>query len=100
MANKTVYILTRAIRGAELQPAGAAIELTDAQAQHPLYRNRIRKADLVTADAPKPPTAKQRKSAVCKRLKELGVEFDSKWDGEALEGLLPEGELEALFPTE
>lgn len=39
------YITTRKFVGKVVLPEGSVIELTDAQAQHPLYRNRVRKHD-------------------------------------------------------
>lgn len=40
------------------------------------------------------------KGAITKRLKELEVEFDGRKGAEDLAALLPEGELEKLFPAE
>lgn len=98
MSKPKTYVLTRAIRGAKVSEEGTAIELTDAQAQHPLYRNRVRLADLVPAIASGEEVDK--KAAICKRLKELEIEFNDRWDADALGALLPGDELAALFPDD
>ena len=43
---------------------------------------------------------KSRKEMIAERLKELGIEFKGNLGAEKLAELLPEGELEALFPAE
>lgn len=43
---------------------------------------------------------KSRKEIIADRLRELGIEFKGNLGAEKLSELLPEGELEALFPAE
>lgn len=43
---------------------------------------------------------KSRKEIIADRLKELGIEFKGTLGAEKLSELLPEGELEKLFPAE
>lgn len=43
---------------------------------------------------------KSRKEVIQQRLTELGIEFKGNLGAEKLSGLLPEGELEKLFPAE
>ena len=57
------YVLTRPIIGKEKQPVGTEVELTKAQAESPLYRNRVRIKDgqveltpAIDKDAKKPGT--------------------------------------------
>lgn len=40
------YVLTSTIRGAVDQPRGSVVELTDDLANSPLYKSRIRPADV------------------------------------------------------
>lgn len=46
---KEKYVLVRAIRGRENGEAGSVVELTAEQAKSPLYRRRVRKADVIPA---------------------------------------------------
>ncbi|WP_313449945.1 hypothetical protein [Pseudescherichia sp.] len=41
-----------------------------------------------------------RKGVIAKRLKDLGIEFDGRKGADELASLLPDGELEKLFPAE
>lgn len=43
---------------------------------------------------------KPRKEIIAARLKELSIEFKGNFGAEKLSELLPDGELEALFPAE
>lgn len=43
---------------------------------------------------------KSRKEIIADRLKELGIEFDGRKGADELASLLPDGELEKLFPVE
>ena len=45
-----MYVLTSPIGK---QPVGTHLDLTEEQAQHPLYRHRARKMDEPVADTPK-----------------------------------------------
>ena len=49
------YVLTRPIRGGkETQPVGAIVDLTDEQAAHPLYRERVQPVLEQKGKAPAP----------------------------------------------
>lgn len=45
-------------------------------------------------------TTKERKAKIAERLTELGIEFKATFGIDKLIELLPDGELEKLFPTE
>ena len=73
---------------------------------HPALKYHVRKlsdkasAELVPA-TPDATTDKQaRKEAIAKRLDELGIEYKGNLGADRLAELLPEGELEKLFPAE
>ncbi|WP_313382813.1 hypothetical protein [Pantoea sp.] len=73
---------------------------------HPALKSHVRKlsdkasAELVPA-TPAATTEKQaRKEAITKRLDELGIEYKGNLGADKLAELLPEGELEKLFPAE
>lgn len=72
---------------------------------HPSLKSHVRKlsdkasAELVPA-TPTATTEKQaRKDAIAARLTELGIEFKGTLGADKLAELLPEGELEKLFPS-
>lgn len=44
---KQNYILTKRIVGKENKEPGTVVKLTNAQAQHPFYRNRVRPQDVI-----------------------------------------------------
>jgi len=73
---------------------------------HPALKSHVRKlsdkaaAELVPA-TPDASTDKQaRKAAITKRLDELGIEYKGNIGADKLAELLPDGELEKLFPAE
>lgn len=72
---------------------------------HPSLKSNVRPikgqaAELVPATPGAKTEPANRKSAVCKRLKELEIQFDGRKGVDELIELLPEGELEKLFPGE
>jgi hypothetical protein len=73
---------------------------------HPSLKPHLRKlsgkaaTELVPA-TPSAGTDKQaRKDAIAKRLDELGIEYKGTLGADKLAELLPDGELEKLFPAE
>lgn len=73
---------------------------------HPSLKSHVRKlsdkasAELVPA-TPNATSEKQaRKEAITKRLDELGIEYKGNLGADKLAELLPDGELEKLFPAE
>lgn len=73
---------------------------------HPSLKSHVRKlsgkasAELSPA-TPEATTEKQsRKEVIAKRLDELGIEHKGNLGAEKLAELLPDGELEKLFPAE
>ena len=73
---------------------------------HSALKSHVRKlsdkaaAELVPA-TPDASTDKQaRKAAITKRLDELGIEYKGNLGADKLAELLPDGELEKLFPAE
>lgn len=83
--------------------AGQVVELKEL---HPALNSNVR---LMNGEAggeltPSTPDAvtggKSRKEAIQARLTELGIEFKGNLGAEKLSELLPEGELEKLFPAE
>lgn len=73
---------------------------------HPALKSHVRKlsdkasAALIPA-TPDATTDKQaRKAAIAKRLDELSIEYKGTLGAEKLGELLPDGELEKLFPEE
>lgn len=73
---------------------------------HPSLKSHVRKlSDKASAElVPATPTAtsekQARKDAITKRLDELGIEYKGNLGVDKLAELLPEGELEKLFPAE
>lgn len=83
--------------------AGDVVQL---EKVHPSLKSHVRKlsdkasAELVPA-TPDAGTDKQaRKAAIAARLTELGIEYKGNLGAEKLAELLPDGELEKLFPAE
>lgn len=98
MAEK--YEVTRPWHGVSL---GDVVEL---EKLHPSLKSHVRKlsgkasAEL-TPSTPDASTEKQaRKQAITKRLDELGIDYKGNLGADKLAELLPEGELEKLFPAE
>ena len=82
---------------------GQTVELKEL---HPALKSHVRlmrgeaAAELAPA-TPNASTEKQaRKEAITKRLDELGIEYKGNLGADKLSELLPEGELDKLFPTE
>lgn len=69
---------------------------------HPSLKSHVRKlSDKASAElTPATPTATSRKEAIAARLTELGIEFKGNLGADRLAELLPDGELEKLFPAE
>jgi hypothetical protein len=73
---------------------------------HPSLKSHVRKLSDKASSAltPATPTAtsdnKARKDAITARLDELGIEHKGNLGVEKLSELLPDGELEKLFPAE
>ena len=94
------YEVTRPWHGVSL---GDVVEL---EKLHPSLKSHVRKlsgkasAEL-TPSTPDASTEKQaRKQAITKRLDELGIEYKGNLGADKLAELLPEGELDKLFPAE
>ena len=84
----------------------AAGDVVELKTVHPSLKSHVRKlsdkasASLVPA-TPNAGTDKQaRKEAIAKRLDELGIEYKGTLGADKLAELLPDGELEKLFPAE
>lgn len=69
---------------------------------HPSLKSHVRKlSDKASAElTPATPNATSRKEAIAARLTELGIEFKGNLGADRLAELLPDGELEKLFPAE
>lgn len=73
---------------------------------HPSLKSHVRKlSDKASAElVPSTPNAtsekQARKEAITKRLDELGIEYKGNLGADKLAELLPDGELEKLFPAE
>ncbi len=69
---------------------------------HPSLKSHVRKlSDKASAElTPATPTGTSRKEAIAARLTELGIEFKGTLGADRLAELLPDGELEKLFPSE
>ncbi|MDH2121894.1 hypothetical protein N5J75_01550 [Pantoea brenneri] len=72
---------------------------------HPSLKSHVRKlsdkasAELVPATPNATSDKQARKDAITKRLDELGIEYKGNLGADKLAELLPEGELEKLFPA-
>lgn len=72
---------------------------------HPSLKPHVRKlsdkasAELVTATPSATSDKQARKDAITKRLDDLGIEYKGNLGADKLAELLPDGELEKLFPT-
>lgn len=73
---------------------------------HPSLKPHLRKlsgkaaTELVPATPSATSEAKERKGKIAARLTELGIEYKGNLGADKLAELLPEGELEKLFPAE
>lgn len=82
---------------------GDVVELKEL---HPALKSNVRLmrgeagGELPQATADDGTDNKSRKEIIQSRLTELGIEFKGNLGAEKLSELLPEGELEKLFPTE
>ncbi|CZV41037.1 hypothetical protein [Enterobacter hormaechei] len=81
-------------------------DVVDLKELHPALKSNVR---LMKGEAggelnPATPDAgtseKSRKEIIAARLTELGIEFKGNIGAEKLSGMLPDGELEKLFPAE
>ena len=81
-------------------------DIVEFESLNPAFKTNVRlmRGEAGVALTPATPAATSnpgdRKGVVAKRLKELGIEFDGRKGADELASLLPEGELEKLFPTE
>ena len=81
---------------------GAVVQL---EKLHPSLKSHVRKlsdkasAELVPATPSATSDKQARKDAITKRLDELGIEYKGNLGADKLAELLPDGELEKLFPT-
>lgn len=73
---------------------------------HPALKSHVRKlsdkasAELVPATPDATADKQARKEKIAARLTELGIDFKGTLGADRLAELLPEGELEKLFPAE
>jgi len=94
------YEVIRPWNGVEL---GQMLEL---ETLHPALKSNVRLmrgeagGELTPATPDAGNEAKSRKEIIAKRLTELGIEFKGNLGAERLAELLPDGELENLFPAE
>ena len=82
---------------------GVAVgDVVQLETVHPSLKSHVRKlSDKASADLkPATPTATSRKEAIAARLTELGIEFKGNLGADKLAELLPDGELDKLFPAE
>jgi len=81
-------------------------DVVELEKLHPSLKSHVRKlSDKATAQlAPATPNAtsdkQARKEAITKRLDELAIEYKGNLGADKLAELLPQGELEKLFPAE
>lgn len=81
-------------------------DVVEFESLHPVLKPnvRLKRGDAGGTLNPATPGAgndgKSRKEIIADRLKELGIEFKGTLGAEKLSELLPEGELEKLFPAE
>jgi len=72
---------------------------------HPALKSHVRRmsgavlAELIPATPEASTDNKARKAIITARLDELGIEYKGNLGADRLAGLLPDGELEKLFPT-
>ncbi|HDC4520909.1 TPA: hypothetical protein O8T94_000680 [Enterobacter kobei] len=82
---------------------GQVVELKEL---HPALKSNVRLmngeagGELTTSTPGAGTGEKSRKEVIQARLTELGIEFKGNLGAEKLSELLPDGELEKLFPTE
>jgi len=82
---------------------GDVVELKEV---HASLKSHVRKlsdkasAQLTPATPSATSEAKERKEKIAARLTELGIEFKGNLGADKLAELLPEGEMEKLFPAE
>ena len=73
---------------------------------HPSLKSHVRKlsdkasAELTPATPSATSEAKERKEKIAARLTELGIEYKGNLGADKLAELLPDGELDKLFPAE
>lgn len=103
---KKDYVVTRKILGGKGRKPGDVLQLTAEVAASPLYRNRVRAADVVragkasdSADDEEALKAAEDRKIVTDRLRELNISYHGKNSFDKLVSLLPDGELEKLFPA-
>ena len=83
----------------------AAGDVVQLEKVHPSLKSHVRKisgtasAELVPATPSATSDKQARKDAITKRLDELGIEYKGNLGADKLAELLPEGELEKLFPS-
>lgn len=81
-------------------------DVVEFESLHPALKPNVRlmRGEAGGALTPATPGAgnegKSRKEIIADRLKELGIEFKGTLGAEKLSELLPDGELEKLFPAE
>ncbi|RKQ38394.1 hypothetical protein [Enterobacter sp. R1(2018)] len=81
-------------------------DVVELESLHPALKSHVRKMSAKSAASLTPATpaagsdAKSRKEAITARLDELGIERKGNLGVEKLSELLPDGELEKLFPEE
>ncbi|MGP1216176.1 hypothetical protein [Serratia sp. CY34543] len=94
------YEVIRPWNGVEI---GDVLEL---EKLHPALKSNVRLmrgeagGELIPATPDAGNETKSRKDTIKARLTDLGIEFKGNLGEEKLAGLLPEGELENLFPAE
>lgn len=78
-------------------------DVVDLEELHPSLKSHVMEISSGTL-IPATPEAgtgeKSRKEVIAERLTQLGIEFKGNFGAEKLSELLPEGELENLFPEE
>jgi hypothetical protein len=77
-------------------------DVVELEKVHPSLKSHVRKlSDKAAAElVPATPAATSRKEAIAARLTELGIEFKGTLGADRLAELLPDGEIEKLFPAE
>jgi hypothetical protein len=74
-------------------------DVVEMEKLHPALKPNVRVIKGKAALDPATPT-ESRKDVITGRLKELEIDFDARKGEKALAELLPEGEMEKLFPAE